>query len=106
MASAMGKLLPCTGSGTYLATLSASAKGMAMARAMSRTPERALIWCMVTICPTFDLPYFSVTYLMTSPRRFMQKSMSKSGMLTRSGLRKRSNSSLLAMGSMSVMRSA
>jgi hypothetical protein len=34
----------------------------------------------------------------------MQKSMSKSGMLTRSGFRKRSNSSLFAIGSMSVMR--
>ena len=36
----------------------------------------------------------------------MQKSMSKSGMLTRSGFRKRSNSSLFAIGSMSVMRVA
>ena len=52
---------------------------------MSRTPERALIWCMVTICPTLSLPYLSVTYWITSSRRFMQKSMSKSGMLTRSG---------------------
>ena len=72
---------------------------------MSRMPLRALIWCMVTIWPTLSLPYFSVTYLMTSSRRFMQKSTSKSGIETRSGLRKRSNSSLFAMGSMSVMRS-
>ena len=36
----------------------------------------------------------------------MQKSMSKSGIETRSGFRKRSNSSLYAIGSMSVMRSA
>ena len=55
----MGGLLPCTGSGTNFATLSASAKGIAMARAMSRTPERALIWCIVTIWPTLFLPYFS-----------------------------------------------
>ena len=34
----------------------------------------------------------------------MQKSMSKSGMLTRSGFKKRSNRSLFAIGSMSVMR--
>ncbi len=43
---------------------------------------------------------------MTSPRRFMQKSTSKSGIDTRSGFRNRSNSSLNSSGSMSVMRSA
>ena len=43
---------------------------------------------------------------MTSSRRFMQKSTSKSGIDTRSGLRKRSNSSLNSIGSMSVMRIA
>ena len=53
--------LPWTGSGTSLATLSASAYGIAMTRAMSRITPRALSWCMVTICPTLFLPYFSVT---------------------------------------------
>ena len=39
-----------------------------------------------------------------APRRFMQKSMSISGSETRSGFRKRSNSSPYCSGSMSVMR--
>ena len=43
---------------------------------------------------------------MTSSRRFMQKSTSKSGIDTRSGFRKRSNSSLNSIGSMSVIRIA
>ena len=34
----------------------------------------------VMICATLSRPYFCVTYSMTSPRRFMQKSMSISGM--------------------------
>ena len=38
----MGGVLPWTGSGTNLATRSASANGMAMARAMSRTPDARL----------------------------------------------------------------
>src|ERR1700710_122126 len=40
---------------------------------------------------------------MTSPRRVSQKSMSKSGIDTRSGLRKRSNSRPSFIGSRSVM---
>ena len=40
---------------------------------------------------------------MTSPRRFMQKSMSMSGIDTRSGFRKRSKSSSFCSGSMSVI---
>ena len=40
---------------------------------------------------------------MTSSRRFWQKSMSKSGIDTRSGLRKRSKSSAKRSGSRSVM---
>ena len=44
-----------------------------------------------------------MTYWITSPRRFMQKSMSISGMLTRSGFRKRSNSRPYCSGSMSVI---
>ena len=46
----------------------------------------------VTICPTASLPYFCRTYSITSPRRSKQKSTSTSGMDTRSGFRKRSNS--------------
>jgi hypothetical protein len=56
--------------------------------------------------PTRSRPYFSWTYLMTSSRRFMQKSTSKSGIETRSGFRNRSNSSLNSSGSMSVIRIA
>ena len=77
-----------------------------MTRAMSRMTPRALSWWKVAIWPTCSGPYFSWTYLMTSSRRFMQKSTSKSGIDTRSGLRKRSNSSLNGIGSMSVMRRA
>ena len=60
---------------------------------------RALSWCngrrSGRRCPCRTC---SVTYLMTSSRRFMQKSMSKSGIDTRSGFRKRSNSRLYGDG--------
>ena len=45
---------------------------------------RTAIWA------TRSAPYLSVTYLMTSPRRWSSGSMSKSGIDGRSGLRKRS----------------
>ena len=44
----------------------------------------------VAICETRCAPYLCETYSMTSSRRSMQKSTSKSGMETRSGVRKRS----------------
>ena len=61
MALSMGGDLPCTGSGTSLATRSASAYGIDMTRAMSRMTPRDLSWWNVAICPTLSLPYLSVT---------------------------------------------
>ena len=77
---------------------------MPMQRATSFTTLLLLSSANVAICPTLVSPYFFCTYAMTSSRLSMQKSMSKSGMLTRSGLRKRSKSRLYGMGSRSVMR--
>src|ERR1700685_1566723 len=54
------------------------------------------------ICATRSAPYFSWTWRSTSSRRSWQKSMSKSGIETRSGLRKRSNSRPKRSGSRSV----
>ena len=65
-----------------------------MARPTSRVTERILSWWNVAICPDAVDPYLSTTYRMTSSRRFLQKSTSKSGMDTRWGLRNRSNSRL------------
>ena len=83
----------------------ASGAGMPMARATSLMTLRALRFWNVAIWPTLSLPYFSATYAMTSSRRDMQKSTSKSGMLTRSGFKKRSNRSPYGIGSSSVMPS-
>ena len=58
------------------------------------------------ICATRSAPYSRRTYSITSSRRSWQKSMSKSGMDTRSGFRNRSNSSPKRNGSRSVMVSA
>ena len=55
---------------------------------------------------TLSSPHFSVTYRITSPRRRSSKSMSMSGMDSRSGLRNRSKISPCAIGSSSVMPSA
>ena len=76
-----------------MATRSTSAYGMSITRPTSRTTAFAFIVPNVMICATFSRPYLRVTYSITSPRRRSQKSMSMSGSETRSGLRKRSNSS-------------
>ncbi|CAB4961912.1 unannotated protein [freshwater metagenome] len=57
----------------------------------------------VTIWATQSRPYLSVTYFMTSSRPRTEKSMSMSGIDTRSGLRKRSNSRSYFRGSRSVI---
>src|ERR1051326_2939718 len=72
-------------------------------RPTSRTTDFAAIVPKVMICATLSSPYFLRTYSMTSPRRFMQKSMSMSGMSMRSGLRKRSKRRSYSSGSTSVM---
>ena len=82
---------------------STSPYGMSSARPTSLIAAFAAIVLKVMICATWSSPYFCFTYSITSPRRFMQKSMSMSGMLTRSGFRKRSNSSSCCSGSMSVI---
>ena len=60
----------------------------------------------VMICATCSRPYLRVTYSITSPRRFMQKSISISGIEIRSGLRKRSNRSAFCNRSISVISMA
>ena len=77
-----------------------------MHRATSLTTLLLLSSANVAIWPTLSCPYLFWTYAMTSSRRSMQKSTSKSGMLMRSGLRKRSNSRLCGIGSRSVIRMA
>lgn len=63
----------------------------------------ALIFPYVPIMATLSAPYFSVTYLITSTRLRSSKSMSTSGMETRSGLRNRSKIRPCGIGSRSVM---
>ena len=69
-------------------------------------PPRALSWCNVAIWPTLSLPYLSVTYVdhLVAPVH-AEVDVEVRHADTRSGFRKRSNSSLYAIGSMSVMRS-
>ena len=78
---------------------------MSSTRPTSRTTAFAFIVPKVMIWATFSRPYFRVTYSITSPRRFSQKSMSMSGGLIRSSLRKRSKMRSCSIGSRSVMRS-
>ena len=85
---------------------STSPYGRSMARPTSFIAALAAMVPNVMICATFERPYFPVTYSITSPRRLMQKSMSISGIDTRSGFRKRSNSKSYCIGSTSVICSA
>ena len=59
-ASAFSSVMSSAG-GTAFATLSASAYGMSITRATSRTTARAFIVPNVMIWATFSRPYFSVT---------------------------------------------
>ena len=79
---------------------------MSSTRPTSRTAARAAIVPKVAIWLTASRPYFSFTYSITRSRLPWQKSMSKSGIDTRSGFRKRSNSRLYCSGSRSVIFSA
>ena len=58
--SAFASVMSSAG-GTALATRSASAYGMSITRATSRTTARAFIVPNVMICATFSRPYFRVT---------------------------------------------
>jgi hypothetical protein len=68
--------------------------GKPMARATSLITLRAFSSWNVAICPTLSLPYFCRHVRDHGVAPSMQKSTSKSGMLTRSGFKKRSNSRL------------
>jgi hypothetical protein len=67
---------------------------MPSTRPTSRSAALAAMVPKVAIWLTASRPYLSFTYSMTRSRLPWQKSMSKSGIDTRSGFRKRSNSSL------------
>ena len=84
--------------GTILAMRSLSAKERSSTRDTSRTTAFAFIVPKVMICATFSRPYFWVTYSITSPRRFSQKSMSISGGLMRSSFRNRSKMRPFSIG--------
>ena len=92
--------------GTSLASASVSAGVNPSTRPTSLIAARDFMVPKVTICPTDSRPYFCRTYSITSPRRSKQKSTSMSGIDTRSGFRKRSNSRSYLSGQTSVIRSA
>lgn len=89
--------------GNSLVILFTSENGWLYTRATSLIAALAAMVPKVTICETLSLPYFSVTYWMTSSRRSTQKSMSKSGLDTRSGFKNRSKMSEYCSGSTLVM---
>ena len=72
--------------------------GQAQARPTSRIAARAASVPNVPICATFAMPYLSLTYWITSPRRCWQKSMSISGASRRLSSRNRSNSRSYSSG--------
>ena len=89
--------------GIAFAILSASAYVRLSALPTSLTAAFALSLPKVMIWETFSLPYFCLTYSITSPRLSIQKSISISGMLTRSGFRNRSKIKVYLVGSISVI---
>ncbi len=89
--------------GMSLAMRSTSGSGTSRTRPTSRMAARAAIVPKVMIWLTLSWPYLFVTYSIISCRRRAQKSMSMSGRLMRSGLRKRSNRRSYSMGSIWVM---
>ena len=76
---------------------------MFSARPTSRMAALAAMVPKVTICATWSSPYLLRTYSTTSPRRVSPKSISISGMDTRSGFRNLSKYRSYFMGSMSVI---
>ena len=84
-----------------LAILSTSPYGRPITLPTSLTAALAFIEPNVIIWLTF--PYFFWTYSITSGRLLMQKSISTSGMLMRSGFRKRSKRRPCSNGSMFVI---
>ncbi len=88
--SASGMSLAISAGGSAFVSRSPSEKGLPSTRAESLSACFVLIVPYVTIIATRSSPYLRVTYSMTSLRRRSSKSTSKSGIETRSGLRKRS----------------
>ena len=84
--------LACT-IGISLESWSQKVYGMSSTRPASRITALDAIVPKVAICETAWAPYVSRTYSMTFQRLSWQKSMSKSGIDTRSGFRNRSKSS-------------
>src|SRR5882757_7317910 len=80
--------------------------GKSSTRPTSRTTAFAPSVPNVAICATACAPYLCLTYSITRSLPSWQKSMSKSGIDTRSGFRNRSNSRSYCNGSRSVMPSA
>ena len=107
--SAASASFKCSGllasSGMSLDKRSHRANGSCSTRPTSRITALDDIAPKVTIWLTACLPYFSRTYSITRPRLAWQKSISKSGMDTRSGFKNRSNSSAYLSGSKSVILS-
>ena len=106
MARVSGTWCPISGSGTILASRSASTYGTSSTRATSRTAIFPIILPKVQILQTRSLPYFSVQYSITSSRRVSWISVSISGIEIRSGFRKRSKIRSYFRGSSSVIRKA
>ena len=79
-------------------TASTRGMGRPSARPTSRIAARAASVPNVPIWATFSMPYFSLTYWITSPRRCWQKSMSISGASRRLSSRNRSKSRSYSSG--------
>ena len=92
--------------GINFASLSATEYAVPITRPTSRIACRASIVPNVTIWATLSLPYFLVTYSITSSRRSSAKSKSISGGVGRSGFMNLSNGILCSNGLIEVIRSA
>ncbi len=90
-------------SGTNFANLSASFNGSRRTLATSLIADFAAIEPNVIILATRFSPYLSITHFKTFSLPSSSKSISISGMETRSGLRNRSKSKLYFSGSISVI---
>ena len=104
--SEIGACIPWEGPGTALATRSTSGKGISITRPTSRMAPRAFMALKVMICATLSAPYLRLQYSITSARRSSWKSRSISGIVTRSGFRKRSNINWCSSGSTEVISRA
>ena len=93
-------------SGIALAKRSPKPYGLPSTLTTSRNTALAAIVPRVLICATESLPYLLVTYSSTLSRPSIQKSISKSGLLTLSGFKNLSNRRSYLMGSIAVIPKA